>query len=265
MKTIFWHELKFSRKSLLLWLISMSVLALLGAAEYGVVMSMGQSMTTVMDAMPKITRIMFGVYDSIPLATPVGYYVCMFLWYCMITYTHAAVVGATIISKDERDKTAEYIFTKPFPRSTIITAKILVGIVNVALMTLVTWITTLFAMVPQMNGANIQGTIALTMIGMFFTQLMFMTLGLMLSAIVQKSSTALRFSVLAVLIFYGLSVAIELSGKSVYTFLSPFWYFNAPTLVSKGFNVFYIILAVLITGVCVWKTFSIYKKRDIYY
>lgn len=45
---------------------------------------------------------------------------------------------------------------------------------------------------------------------------------------------------------------------------SPFWYFNAPALVSKGFNIFYIILAVLIIVVCVWRTFARYKKRDIY-
>lgn len=263
MKTIFWHELKFSRKSLILWLASMLALALFGVSEYGVVAGEGQMLQTVMDSMPQAVRIMFGIYDRISLATPTGYYVCMFLWYCMIAYTHAAVVGATIISKEERDKTVEYIFTKPYARSTVITAKILVAMVNIASMTLVTWLTTVFVMVPLMGGASIQGEVALTMLGMFFTQMMFLALGLMFSAIFKKGAMAQRVSVLTVVLFYGFSVGIETSGMTVLTFLSPFWYFNAPALVSSGMNGVYLVLAAAIVAACVWATFAQYRKRDL--
>lgn len=41
MKTIFWHELKINRKSLLLWLVGMAMLAGMGSGEYSVVVGSG--------------------------------------------------------------------------------------------------------------------------------------------------------------------------------------------------------------------------------
>lgn len=264
MKTIFWHELKMNRKSLLLWLIGMAMLAGMGSGEYTVVVGSGEAVATGIAAMPKVARIMFGIYDSIPIDTPLGYYVCMFLWYCAIAFTHAAYVGATIVSKEESNKTAEYIFTKPFPRSKIISAKILAGTISVAAMTIVTWGITVLTMVPQMNGVDISKEIAITMIGMFLTQIIFMAIGLFFSAVCRNQSSALRFSILSVLIFYGISIVVEFVGNPALTVLSPFWYFNAPALVSNGFNGLYLVLALLISLSCVYLTYKLYKERDMY-
>jgi ABC-2 type transport system permease protein len=264
MKTIFWQELKISRKSLLLWLVGMAMLAGMGSGEYSVVVGSGEAVTIGIAAMPKVARIMFGIYDSIPINTPLGYYICMFLWYCAIAYTHAAYVGATIISKEESNKTAEYIFTKPFPRSKIISAKILAATISVAAMTIVTWGITVLTMVPQMNGVDISKEIAFTMIGMFLTQIIFMAIGLFFSAVCRNQSSALRFSILSVVIFYFISVVVEYIGNTALTVLSPFWYFNAPALVSSGFNVLYLVLALLICMSCIYWTYKLYKKRDLY-
>ena len=38
---------------------------------------------------------------------------------------HAAMLGADIISKEERDKTAEFLFVKPISRNKIIISKLL--------------------------------------------------------------------------------------------------------------------------------------------
>lgn len=264
MKTMFWHELKINSKGLLLWLVVMVMLAGMGSSEYSLLASGGESITLAINAMPRIARIMFGIYDNISIATPIGYYVCMFLWYCMVAYTHAAYVGATIISSEERDKTAEYIFTKPYSRSKIIRAKVLAAVVNISAMTIVTWLMTIFTMVPQMNGANITKLVAMTMLGMFFTQLIFMVLGLLCSSIFRTQTAALRFSTFLVVIFYTLSIIIEYTGNFSITFLSPFWYFNAPALLSQGFSVLNIILTVIIIIIGLWGMYTKYDKRDLY-
>ena len=53
---------------------------------------------------------------------------------------HAAMLGATIIAKEERDKTSEFLFAKPVLRSTIITAKLLAAFVNIVVFNLITFI-----------------------------------------------------------------------------------------------------------------------------
>jgi ABC-2 type transport system permease protein len=236
----------------------------MGAAEYSIVVGAGDAIVSGITAMPRITRIMFGIYDNIPLDTPLGYYVCMFLWYCSISFTHATYVGATIISKEERNKTAEYLFTKPFSRTKVISAKIFAGTVCVATMTMITWIFTLLTLIPQIDGVDISKEITLTMIGMFLTQIIFMVIGLCFSAVFKKQSSAVRFSILSVLLFYGISVAVEYVGYAALTILTPFWYFNAPALVSEGFDVLYLVIALLIFVLCVYGTYILYKKRDIY-
>lgn len=264
MKTIFWHELKMNRKRQLIWLIAIAMLVGMGSAEYPIIVGSGEAVVAGIAAMPKIAKIMFGIYDSIPIDTPLGYYACMFLWYCAIAFTYAAYIGATIISKEESNKTAEYIFTKPFPRAKIISAKILAGTVSVAAMTIVTGGITVLTMVPQIKGVDISKEIALTMIGMFLTQIIFMAIGLYFSAACKSQSAALRFSILSVLVFYSISIVIEYVGNAALTVLSPFWYFNAPALVSNGFNGLYLVLALLISTFCVYMTYILYKKRDLY-
>ncbi|SHE40563.1 ABC-2 type transport system permease protein [Seinonella peptonophila] len=264
MKTIFFKELKFNRKPLILWSAIMLLLGLFGGAEYPVVMSSVDTLETSLAALPKIARVMFGVYDRFPLATPIGYIMCMFLWYTMVAFAHAAIVGASIISKEEGNKTVEFIFTKPFPRSKVISAKIGVAVLNVAVMTLITWIISIFTMVFQVKDTSINGEISLIMIGMFLTQLMFMAFGLMFSAIFQKGTTALRCSILVVILSYVISVFIEYTGIYGLTFLSPSWYFNAPGLVSNGFNLFYFLFAVLIIFLSIGVTYKKYEKRDLY-
>ena len=80
MKTMVWHELKTNFKGLLLWLIVMVMLAGMGSSEYSLLANGGESITLAIDAMPRIARIMFGIYDRISIGTPVGYYVCMYVF-----------------------------------------------------------------------------------------------------------------------------------------------------------------------------------------
>ena len=40
----------------------------------------------------RIVKVIFGM-DVLPVGTPLGYYVCMYLWYCMVAFAHAIVLG----------------------------------------------------------------------------------------------------------------------------------------------------------------------------
>jgi len=51
---------------------------------------------------------------------------------------HASMIGAAIISKEERDKTTEFLFAKPVSRNEIITAKLFSGFANILIFNLIT-------------------------------------------------------------------------------------------------------------------------------
>jgi len=85
-----------------------------------------------------------------------------------------------------------------------------------------------------------------------------------LVAMTRTQTTALRCSTLLVVIFYTLSVIIEYTGNLSMTFLSPFWYFNAPAMINRGFSGLNISLTVLIILVSLWGMYANYDKRDLY-
>jgi ABC-2 type transport system permease protein len=168
-------ELKLGRRSLLVWLIITFVTAALGALEYEMVSSNVELVEQGINAMPRIVRIMFGI-DGVGLSTALDYYLVMYFWYALIAYAHAVTVGACLLSKEERDKTAEYLYTKPYPRSTIINAKLVVGIINIAAMALLIWLTSALILVPLTDGRGIMLEISITTVGLFLTQLLFLCL-----------------------------------------------------------------------------------------
>lgn len=258
-------ELKENRRSLLIWIGVMLGMISVGAAEYSVVVEAGDAIMDLFESLPSVLAIGFGI-DSIPVNTPVGYYVMMYLWYCIIAFTHAAVLGATIISKEERNRTAEFIFTKPFPRKDIITSKIIAAIVNVAIITLTALIGNLIMLVPQIEGGqSILSEMAITLPSMFIIQILFLFMGLLFSAILSGYGKALSISALFVALSYFLMIIIKLIGTIDFlSVLTPFMYFTGTGLVENGISVLYILLAAVITVTAGYLTYYKHKRRDLH-
>mgnify|MGYP001157845039 FL=1 len=258
-------ELKENRRSLLIWIGVMLGMISVGAAEYSVVVEAGDAIMDLFESLPSVLAIGFGI-DSIPVNTPVGYYVMMYLWYCIIAFTHAAVLGATIISKEERNRTAEFIFTKPFPRKDIITSKIIAAIVNVAIITLTALIGNLIMLVPQIEGGqSILSEMAISLLAMFIVQILFLFIGLLFSAIFSSYGKALSLSALFVALSYFLMIIIKLIGTIDFlSVLTPFMYFTGTGLVENGISMLYILIAVVITITAGYLTYYKYVSRDLH-
>jgi len=265
MKAIVLRELKANQKSLLIWMAGMLFMVAIGSAEYGTVVGNAESIMPMMDMLPRIVRVIFGM-DIIPINTPLGYYVCMYLWYCIVAFAHAVVLGATIIAKEEKNRTAEFIFTMPYSRNTIITGKIFAAVLNVVAMTILTFICIQFTLVTQMSGESILPAIGITMLGMFFAQLLCLAVGLLLSAVFNYHRTALSVAVAFVLFTYVLAVVIEFMGNMEFlNVLTPFRYFFAPNVVESGINPIYLLLCLIIVGASGFFTYKLYGRRDIHY
>ena len=263
MRAIFWKDLKLTRKGLYAWLATMLLTASMGVAEYPM---MSQNMDMLMptfEMLPKIVRIMFGV-EGLTFQQPLDYYITMYFWYSLIIFTHAAYVGATIIAKEERDKTAEFLFAKPHKRSEIISAKIMVGVFHVLSMAFFVWLFTVVILLPLFDGESILGIISITMVGMFLTQLVFLGLGLLCTAFFRKYKTGLNAAMLIVLASFAIAVILEYLGNVDYlNFLSPFRYFTVRAVISEGISLLYILIAAVIMAVSIYLTYGFYNKRDL--
>ena len=116
---IFKREMRANRKSLIIWCFGVLFIVGSGMGKYAALSNTGDSINELMAHMPSSLQAIMGI-GSLDLATVDGYFGLLYLYLVIMASIHAAMLGATMISKEERDKTAEFLFVKPISRTTVI-------------------------------------------------------------------------------------------------------------------------------------------------
>ena len=110
---IFIVEMKAHRKGLIIWAFGILFMVAAGMGKYVALSSSGQSMNDLFAQMPKSMQAIMGI-GTFDLSKASGYYGMLFLYLVLMATVHAAMLGADIISKEERDKTAEFLLVKTY-------------------------------------------------------------------------------------------------------------------------------------------------------
>jgi ABC-2 type transport system permease protein len=257
-------EMKSHRKSLVFWSIGVFLMVASGMVKYESLASSGQPMNEMLAGMPKSMLAILGMGDS-DISTPTGYYGLLFIYLLLMATIHAAMLGATIIAKEERDKTSEFLFVKPVSRNRVITAKLLAAFLNILFLNLVTFVSSVGLVGKYSNGEVVTKDIAITMAGMFILQLLFMVIGSSLAAVKKKSKSAASLATGVLLLTYVISVVIDLNENiEVLKYLTPFKYFEAKNVMfGGGFEFIFVLLSGVLIAVLTAATFLFYKKRDL--
>ncbi len=145
--------MKAHRKSLIIWCVSMIFLIASGMGKYAGFSSTGESMNDLMQAMPQSLQAITGM-GSFDLSQATGFYGVLFIYMALLAAIHAVLLGSTIISKEERDKTAEFLFVKPISRSKVVRIKLLAAAANVLVLDLAALLTSLAIVGYYSDGAS---------------------------------------------------------------------------------------------------------------
>lgn len=261
---IYIKELKSHRKSLVFWCIGVILMVASGMNKYSSLYSSGQSMNDLMADMPKSLQAIMGV-GSFDLSKASGYYGMLFMYLVLMATIHAAMLGATIIAKEERDKTSEFLFVKPVSREKIITAKLLAALTNIVIFNLITFASSVIIVGKVSDGEKVNGEIAVTMMGMFLLQLLFMVIGSAISAVKKRPKTAASLATAILLLTFVLSMVIDLNENlDLLKYLTPFKYFEAKhMMVGDGLGIVSVFLSLIITIALTYGTYLFYKKKDL--
>ena len=259
---IFLRELKANRKALIIWSVCMFLLVLSGMGKYTAYSS--GSTSDVFDKMPYSLKAMLGI-GSFDITTMSGFFAFLFPYIQLTTAIHAVLLGSGIMAKEERDKTTEFLMVKPVSRSTIITSKLFAALVNIVVVNLVTLFSSI-AMVGVYNkGKDITAEIIIFFVTMFIVQLIFLSLGALLSAFIRnpKASGSLATGILFG--SYVISKVTDLTDRvNALNVLSPFKYFSYVKIVNENSLSFGIlILSLLLVAAFSVSTYFFYLKRDL--
>lgn len=261
---IFIKEMRTYRKSIIIWCVGMILMIISGMAKFTAYTTANNSMNDIMAKMPKSIKIIFGV-GNFDLSKPKEYFGMLFLYLVLIATIHACMLGANIISKEERDKTTEFLFVKPVSRNKVITSKLCAATANVLILNIVTFICSIALVGKYAKGEAVIGIITILMLGMLILQLMFMLIGTSVAASCKNSKTATGIATGILMSMYLVSVIIDFNDKLInLKYITPFKYFEAKNLIKdNGFQLSFLGLSIIILGVLFISTYRGYRKRDL--
>lgn len=255
---LFKRELKQNFKS---FIICTTICAALALYVIALTPSLGADMQKLLDMkLPNQMQLAFGM-NNLDFGTPLGVYGLMFSYLYLTFGIYAAVMFAGIVSKEFTEKTAEYLFSLPSDRITIIVTKLSVAVLyltaSINLTFLVSWAG--FAGIIR-TGYDIK-PVLLMCIAWWLGALFFGAMAFMLSSFNTKTKMAVGLVMGA----YLLQVVISLKEQlKLIKYLSPFDWFKGSDIINGAtLSVSYCFIALAAVIICLTIGGERFLNKDV--
>ncbi len=259
---IFIHELKAYRKSTIIWSISLVAIAVIMLSMFPAINKDAAGFKKLLGAYPPaVTKAMGISVDSV--TSFLGFYSSLTLLYVLLCSAIQAMnLGTSILSKEVREKTADFLLTKPVKRGTIITAKVLAAIVSL-IYTNIIYITGASIMAKVVNTTFFDYKIFFMLsLTVFFVQLMFMFLGIIVSVVVPKIKSVLTVSLSTVFGFFFIDMFSSIIGVNTMRYIIPFRYYDSAYIIkNSAYEGKFIIIEIIFIIVTLAVSYFIYSKK----
>lgn len=258
------RELRAHMKSLIIWSIAQIFIILAGMMKYVGFSKSGVDLQAMLEGYPEGLMKALGM-NRVDLTTVEGFYTVFFLYFMLLAAIHAVMLGAVIISKEERDHSADFIYSRPVKRSKVVFSKMTVGVINIIIFNVVTLITSILMIAQNNDGNGLLPEVSLLMLALFFIQLFFLTLGILLGAVMKSTKVATSTATGIVLGTFFLSIASDLSDKVEFLkYITPFKAYQASDVVlDHTMNVVSTIILIVLSVVFAYVANQRFYKRDL--
>jgi len=262
---MFRYEMKSLRKSMIIWTLSMLGLAALYLSIYPGMAKDAEDFKSLLAGYPAAIRAMLGINLDY-IASLLGFYSMIFSFIILCGAIQAMNLGVSILSKESRERTADFLLVKPVSRTEIVTAKLLAALTTVLITNIIfISLSTLMANLAKTENFN-EKLFFMINLTMFFVQIIFIAIGMVVSVFFKKIKNVLPISLGFVFGFYiiGALLATDHSNKLERIF-SPFKYYDVTYIIQNGnYELFFLLLGAAIVVVSIAVSYIIYNKKDIH-
>lgn len=260
---LFWWEIKSNLKSLFIWSVCIVVLIFSSMSEFSAYYN-NPEMVKIFDAMPKAILDAMNL-NAVNLTTVGGYYTVVITYFFVMLGMHASILGSSMISKEERDKTVEYLFTMPISREKVVAIKLLVTILNVLALLIITNVTFIIVALNYEVTKEFVSYMLRSDVALFLIQMIFLSLGMFLAALFKRHKIPGRVSMIIVFVTWMVSILMGITDKlDRFKIISPYKYFDMIKILHgdsvKGMYL-YVSIGMIALGFLL--TFYIYPRRDL--
>lgn len=261
---IYLREMRANLKALLIWCIGILFMIGGGLGKYAAMDEADKSVYQIMAGMPKPILALFGMV-GLDISTASGFYAVIHVILLIMGTIYSAMLGAGIISKEERDKTSEFLFVKPASRVKIITAKILAALTNVLLFNVACLVFSIAVGVKVSQEEGFIRDIVALSLALLLVQILFLFIGTCMASITRKPAASANAATTVVMVTYLVSVSIDLSDKlEILKYFTPYKYFEARSIIHGGSpEPLFLHLSSALIIIFLAGTYLFFPKRDI--
>ena len=229
--TIVRHELRQNKISFLIWTASIGFLLAVCVFLYPEMKEEMDSVGDIFSSMGSFTAA-FGM-DRLNFGTLMGYYAieCGNVLGLGGAF-YAALCAVGMLSKEEKDRTAEFLLTHPVRRVRIITEKLIAILIQITAMNLIIYAISVGSMTAV--GEDIPWTeINLLHLAYYILQIELACICFGISAFMRKGSTGIGLGVAAIMYFLNLIANISETAEFL-KYITPFGYCDGADIVANG-------------------------------
>lgn len=267
---IFKFEFKRQFKSLMIWSVVCSVLVVLFMALFPSMKDMGMQelVGDKLGSLPPAILEAFNISGMMDFSN-----IKDFMGYClqyivMAAGIYGAILGVSALNREEKEGTIGFLYSKPVTRSKIVTSKILTQVVIMFIFIFIVGAVTMAIGVmvkpEELKTIDLLMDIKTIYIGMAFLSYTFMAIGFLISMLIKAKSnvTGIALGVFFTSFFVGVIGKLK-DSLDWLIYLSPTDYFIPAKVLNDGFELKYMIIALVIIIVSVAGTYIIYNKKDL--
>lgn len=261
---MFIHELKAYRKSTIIWTCSLIALVVLFLSMYPTFSKEVEAFRKLLEGFPEPVRKAFGLsIDS--MSSILGFYSYIFLYLTLCGAIQAMNLGTSIVSKEARAKTADFLLSKPVTRSKVMTSKLLAALTCLVI-TNATYLIVASIMASIVKTQEYSYKIFFMLsITLFFVQLMFLSLGVIVSVVVPKIKSVLPISLGTVFSFFIIGMFSSTTGDTAIRYITPFKYFDTNYITkNSSYEFSFIIIEIAFIIVAISASYFVYGKKDVH-
>jgi len=261
---VFRQEIRANLKSTLLWTAVLTGISAMVLSFYPIFQKDLDNFVAVLNNFPDVMKSIMGMNAHI-FFSPLEYYCFVLNFTLLFAGIQAMNLGVGIVSKETRDKTADFLMTKPISRTRILHAKILASTALLAATAAVYSVLIYPVFHAIADEFPDTSRYLLLCLAFFMLQMILFAVGLIVSVAARKIRSVLPVSLGLVFFFYAISAFAVTSDSDKLRFLTPFQYFKPEYVVEHGsYEMAYLVTGLVIIAVCISASYMWFRKKEIH-
>lgn len=260
--TIVKHELKQGKATLLIWTGSISLLLAICIFLYPEMKDQMDGLSEIFSSMGVFSSA-FGL-DKLNFGALAGYYAleCGNILGLGGAF-FASLSAVSILSKEEKDKTAEFLLTHPMSRQRVLTEKLLALLIQITVMNIIIYLISLASIVATSQEIPWK-EINLLHLAYYIMQIELMGICFGISAFMRRGSVGIGLGIAILMYFFNLISKIAKPTEFL-KYISSFGYCDGADIIMKGrLDLGLIALGLSLGAIGIALAYVKYLKKDIH-